>query len=200
MRGKPNPIWHMLKWGMGSGVILAMLFGAMLTLIYLVNLPPESLTISSIFLSAVLLLFGGFFFGVIAGLILGIVDGFFLSYIVVRNTAPPYTQSAKNIHYIVAYISIFILNLFMGISLLLQIFGVDAIFIWTIPPLIAAITGVYATDSYLKRLHTWASQFEKPKRKLKHDATIAQPLADTHESDAMLDSEVAPQKDVDAII
>jgi hypothetical protein len=149
---KPNAILHMLLWGAGSGIILALLYIG-----FIAGLGGASIAemLSFVVTTAGL----AFVLGGGAGAILGLVDGIVL-WLVMRNVPMPFTRrDMLAIRYRV-YAAIGLTTSIGGFLLTSLAFGTSWFyyvgFLLFFPPLIAGIASAYAAHRYLFRLRLWS--------------------------------------------
>lgn len=166
MKGKPNPVLHMLLWGFGSGTILALLFiiffvswGASLsqTLSNLINPIAWSLALQ---------------FGGIPGASLGLLTGLLL-WVLSRGFQEPFSKAEMQRQRYKVYLAIGGLTTISGYILTTILFwstlftygwglriGGQAPFplAFFFPPIIAGIAAAYAAHRYMFRLRLWSEQ------------------------------------------
>lgn len=149
MKHKPNAIWHMVKWGMGSGLILAVLF--IFSLVTFFGDISTADALAALFNPALWLL--SCIFGAIPGAILGFIEGIILEHL--TYVAPMNTKADIERQRFAVYLAIF-LTTFLGGLFLMATFLFTDTFIVFIPPLIAAVAATYAAHRYLFRLRLWS--------------------------------------------
>jgi hypothetical protein len=156
MKGKPNPLAHMLIWGAGSGTILALLY-----LLFFAGL--GSFNFVELFLLLIqpsawilALQFGG-----IPGAILGLLTGLVL-WALSMGFREPFNRAEMQRHRYPVYFVIGSLTTILGFVLSVLVFGMSTfsymgILLW-FPPFIAGVAAAYAAHRYMFRLRLWTEQ------------------------------------------
>lgn len=178
---RPNPILHMLFWGFGSGIILALLYVIFIFSLNTIGLGETLLALISPELWWIAFLFGG-----LPGAGLGFLMGVIL-WTISRNFPTPFTHADMQAWRFAVYLALGIGTGIGGLFLTLSFFGADIVYLWLFlifPPFIAAIAAAYAGHRYLFRLRLWSdSQFGAQKEKAKNIAQLEDKLKREDEAD-----------------
>jgi hypothetical protein len=165
---KPNAIWHMIRWGIGSGTILAMLY-----IIFMGGLGSNvgvfdilKLLIEPSFWWISFIVGGG------AGAILGLLDGLML-WALTRKSSRPFTRATMQAIRYRIYGAVGITTTIAGFMLTALVFGSSGFyytgFLLLFPPFIAGIAAAYAAHRYLFRLRLWSERiYGAQKEKVKN--------------------------------
>lgn len=175
MTKQPSLFWHMVKWGLMSGTILAALFITFISALF------DSFSGVGLLLNPSTWFFS-FMFGGLVGVFLGAIEATVIQGRV-RSLPRPFTKVAMLNHRFGIYSRAFIVPLVahLLISLTIMILGDTEWgffygFIIGIPIIIASIASVYAVHRYLFRLRLYDMQnsdgIGKRKHKAKNDALV----------------------------
>lgn len=164
---KPEPITHMITWGMLSGFVLALLYA-----VWLAN--AGVLTSVGFLLNPIAWIFA-FGYGAFPGGVMGILVGWFIK----QFTADATTANALQETRLPVYLVAFFLTLGIASALVAPLLNIFALWVLIFPPFIAATASTYAAHRYLfqQRLYLEGQNM----RKLKNDET-----AKAKNEDAML--------------
>jgi len=162
MADKPNPVLHMMKWGAGSGFILALLY--MILVLSSSSIGGGLAVLANPFFWMLAVMYG-----VIPGLIMGFFIGFMLRSLLL--TVPiPFTKADMQSKRVEVYGWTFVLTLFMSLMMIFFFFG--SLSEWLLlgtPALIAASASTYAAHRYMYRLRLWSASIDTRKSKIKND-------------------------------
>jgi hypothetical protein len=170
----PEPISHMVLWGVGSGWIFALLYlmffwemmwGGLDGIAGLAQEPLALLTNPLIWL-------GSFIIGAMPGTMLGMLAGLILRQLM-KGVPIPFTQGDMQAIRVKVYGWIGLSTVAAGMLLTGLVFGfyglIETLLIILLPSLIAAIASVYAAHRYLFRLRLWSEkQYGVQKEKVKN--------------------------------
>lgn len=173
MKNRPEPISHMLEWGMLSGSLLCILYLALT-----VGFSSPRHLLDPGFLIA--LLFSAYMIGNGLGMILGLIDGIILKFLM-RGTPPEFTgeeiNSRRNNIYLVLLVIPIIINLILiAPGYINSNFNPEFLPLnWTyffysaMPSMIAACASIYVANRYLFRLQDWHKAQDSRKSKIKNE-------------------------------
>ncbi|GAB5493252.1 MAG: hypothetical protein Phog2KO_34670 [Phototrophicaceae bacterium] len=171
MKKRPSAIWHMIKWGFGSGFILALAYFIVLSDIFNSGFNIETLGILiSPFGWYLALIFGG-----LPGAFMGLVVGTLLSSLM-REVNIPFTKADMIAKRGQVYVLIFALTFTISAFLVFTFFGGIFNVLLAVPLFIAAIASAYAAHRYMFRLRLWSGGIETGKVKAKNDAIASSRL------------------------
>lgn len=175
MYKRPNPLWHMMTWGLSSGFILALSY-----IIILIDFFDGELGDLFSFLPLILWL------AVVFGGVPGVVMGFFLGLALwgmLRNSPMPFTKTDMNRKRPAVYGIIFSITLFPSLIITSLIIDLDFlgsdfdVFLW-IPPFIAGIAATYVAHRYMYTLCLSSGGIDSRKSKAKNEAEALSRLTD----------------------
>ena len=178
MKKRPNAIWHMMKWGAGSGFVLALLYIIVVVDMFEAGFSLETLGI----LFTPVGWYLAFIFGAVPGAVMGTIVGTGLWWMM-RQAPSPFTKAdliAKRPKvYGITAILTFLMSLFLIVTFFgLSFFNFFDFLLLGIPALIAAIASAYAAHRYMFRMRLWSGGIETHKTKAKNDALVASRLSD----------------------
>jgi hypothetical protein len=176
---KPNIFSHMMRWGLLSGTVLALLYSIVVVqVIFDFNI---------FFLEGWLLLLC-ILFGGIPGVIIGFLNAV-AQYHFQRDSIEPFTLEFIQGNYRRVYFETFLFTMLVGLGMssfswlnsdLIEIFILDGLF----PSFIAASAATYAAHRYLVRLQYYYEQGGKTKRKEKPKYDIQRLMDDEEQFNA----------------
>ena len=178
MKKRPNAIWHMMKWGAGSGFILALLYIFVVADMLEAGFNWETLGI----LFSPFGWYLGFIFGAVPGALMGAIVGASL-WRMMRHVPLPFTKADMMAKRPQVYGITAILTFLMSLALIVIFFGLSFygffdFLLLGFPAVIAAIASAYAAHRYMFRIRLWSGGIETHKTKAKNDALVASRLAD----------------------
>lgn len=192
MKKRPNAIWHMTAWGVGSGFILALSY---IVIVFDILSWADGGFNSLGLIFSPFIWFYSFIFGGIPGAIMGIIVGFAL-WRMMRHVPIPFTKADMIAKRPRVYTVIGGLTMLLSLLLILFFFGgglfgsfFDFLFLG-IPPIIATIAATYAAHRYMFRLRLWSGGIETHKSKAKNDAVAASRLTDNTPNEAISTSDL----------